>query len=177
MFDVIVVGGGAAGFYAAIQTAQKNPDLTVAILERGKTVLSKVKISGGGRCNVTQAKFYANDLVEGYPRGQKELRGPFHTYAPGDVVAFFEERGVPLKIEEDGRIFPKSDSSQSIIDCLLKEVENHKIKLLKNSSVKDFKKLENDHWQIVTTNKNYEARTLLLTTECPMSCNKSHILV
>ncbi|MEM8846513.1 MAG: NAD(P)/FAD-dependent oxidoreductase [Bacteroidota bacterium] len=164
MFDVIVVGGGAAGFYAAIQTAQKNPDLTVAILERGKTVLSKVKISGGGRCNVTQAKFYANDLVEGYPRGQKELRGPFHTYAPGDVVAFFEERGVPLKIEEDGRIFPKSDSSQSIIDCLLKEVENHKIKLLKNSSVKDFKKLENDHWQIVTTNKNYEARTLLLAT-------------
>ncbi|MEM9361676.1 MAG: NAD(P)/FAD-dependent oxidoreductase [Bacteroidota bacterium] len=164
MFDVIVVGGGAAGFYAAIQIAQENPALTIAMLERGKTVLSKVKISGGGRCNVTQAKFHASELVEGYPRGQKELRGPFHTHAPGDVVAFFEERGVPLKIEEDGRIFPKSDSSQSIIDCFLKEIENHKIKLLKNSSVKHFHKLENGHWQIVTANKNYEAQTLLLAT-------------
>ncbi|PRX56480.1 NAD(P)/FAD-dependent oxidoreductase [Flagellimonas meridianipacifica] len=164
MFDVIVAGGGAAGFYAAIQIAQKNPTLKIAILERGKTVLSKVKISGGGRCNVTQAKFYANELVDGYPRGQKELLGPFHTHAPGDVVAFFEERGVPLKTEEDGRIFPKSDSSQCVIDCFLNEIEKHGIQLLKNSSVKGFEKLKNGNWQVSTMNKNYETRILLLAT-------------
>ncbi|WP_422857823.1 NAD(P)/FAD-dependent oxidoreductase [Flagellimonas sp. S174] len=164
MFDVIVAGGGAAGFYAAIQIAEKNPNLKIAILERGKTVLSKVRISGGGRCNVTQAKFYAKELVDGYPRGQKELLGPFHSHAPEDVIAFFEERGVPLKIEEDGRIFPKSDSSQSIIDCFLKEIEKHGIQVLKNSSVKDFSRLESGHWQVTTMNKDYKARILLLAT-------------
>ena len=164
MLDVIVAGGGAAGFYAAIQMAEHNPTLKIAILERGKTVLSKVKISGGGRCNVTQAKFFAQELVEGYPRGQKELLGPFHAYAPGDVMAFFEERGVALKIEEDGRIFPKSDSSQSIIDCFLGEMENHGIQLLKNSSIQGFRKLENGHWQVTTRNKDYQTKILLLAT-------------
>ena len=164
MLDVIVAGGGAAGFYAAIQMAEHDPNLKIAILERGKTVLSKVKISGGGRCNVTQAKFFAQELVEGYPRGQKELLGPFHAHAPGDVVAFFEERGVPLKIEEDGRIFPKSDSSQSIIDCFLGEVENHGIQLLKNSSIQAFRKLENGYWQVTTRNKDYQTKILLLAT-------------
>ena len=164
MFDVIVVGGGAAGFYSAIQMAEQDQNLKIAILERGKTVLSKVKISGGGRCNVTQAKFFAKDLVEGYPRGQKELLSPFHSHAPGDVIAFFEERGVPLKIEEDGRVFPKSDSSQSIIDCLHRDIEKHGIKILKNSSVKDFQKLEDGSWEVTTMNKKYQAKFLLLAT-------------
>jgi len=104
MYDVIIIGGGAAGFYAAIHIADSNPELKIAILERGKNVLSKVKVSGGGRCNVTHAEFDPCELVKNYPRGEKELLGPFHTYCSGDVIGFFEERGVELKIEEDGRM-------------------------------------------------------------------------
>lgn len=165
MFDVVIVGGGAAGFYAAIQIAEHAPHLKIAIFERGKTVLSKVKVSGGGRCNVTHGEFSAHDLVTNYPRGQKELLGPFHTYAPGDVMSFFEERGVPLKIEADGRVFPQSNSSQSIIDCLVGEAEKLGVKVLKNSSVKQFGKNENgEGWQITTMNKHYQCKKLLLAT-------------
>lgn len=165
MFDVIVVGGGAAGFYGAIQIAEQNPSLKIAIFERGKNVLSKVKISGGGRCNVTQGKFFAQELTDGYPRGKRELLGPLNNHGPGDVIAFFEEKGVPLKIEPDGRVFPKSDSSQTVIDCLVSETERLEIKILKNSSVKSFKKLkEKEVWQVTTMNKHYEAKCLLLAT-------------
>nr|WP_298793487.1 NAD(P)/FAD-dependent oxidoreductase [uncultured Allomuricauda sp.] len=165
MFDVIIVGGGAAGFYAAIHIAEKSPHLKIAIFERGKTVLSKVKVSGGGRCNVTHGEFLPNELVANYPRGQKELLGPFHTYAPSDVMSFFEERGVPLKIEEDGRVFPQSDSSQSIIDCLLSETERLGIKVLRNSAVKQLKIADDGkRWQVTTMNKHYFTDKLLLTT-------------
>ena len=118
-FDVIVVGGGASGFFTAINIAENNPDLRIAILERGKEVLGKVKISGGGRCNVTHACFVPNVLTKFYPRGERELRGPFHTFCTGDVIEWFENNGVQLKTEEDGRMFPVSDSSQTIIDCFL----------------------------------------------------------
>ena len=111
MYDLLIIGGGAAGFYAAIQANIENPKLKIAILERGKTVLGKVKVSGGGRCNVTHAAFDLITLTENYPRGKKELLGPFHSHSTGDVMAFFEERDVPLKIELDGRVFPKSNSS------------------------------------------------------------------
>lgn len=115
--DIIIIGGGAAGFFAAINIAEQNPNLSIAILERGKTGLQKVKISGGGRCNVTHAEFIPSELIENYPRGKKELLGPFHTFMTGDTIAWFEERGIALKIEEDGRMFPVSNSSQTIIDC------------------------------------------------------------
>lgn len=163
MFDVIIVGGGAAGFYAANQIAELSPDLKVAIFERGKTVLSKVKVSGGGRCNVTHGEFLPKELTANYPRGEKELLGPFHTYAPMDVMAFFEERGVPLKIEEDGRVFPKSDSSQSIIDCLVGEANRLGVQVLKNSSVKAIIKTD-DGWQVTTMNKHYQTKKLMLAT-------------
>ncbi|WP_108246008.1 BaiN/RdsA family NAD(P)/FAD-dependent oxidoreductase [Muricauda brasiliensis] len=163
MYDIVIAGGGAAGFYAAIQIAELSPELNIAIFERGKTVLSKVKVSGGGRCNVTHGEFLPKELATNYPRGEKELLGPFHKYAPMDVMAFFEERGVPLKIEEDGRVFPKSDSSQSIIDCLVTEAERLGVQVLKNSSVKVIDKL-NDGWQVTTMNKHYHTKKLLLTT-------------
>ena len=135
MFDVIIVGGGAGGFYAAIQIAIKNSDLKIAIFERGKTILGKVKVSGGGRCNVTNAEFDPNELIKNYPRGKKELLGPFFTHNTGDVMAFFEERGVSLKIEKDGRVFPKSNSSQSIIDCFLSQAKELGITILKLSLI------------------------------------------
>ncbi|MBA4744930.1 MAG: NAD(P)/FAD-dependent oxidoreductase [Muricauda sp.] len=163
MFDVIIVGGGAAGFYAAIQIAELSPQLNIAIFERGKTVLSKVKVSGGGRCNVTHGEFSPKELATNYPRGEKELLGPFHKYAPMDVMAFFEERGVPLKIEDDGRVFPKSDSSQSIIDCLVGESDRLGVQVLKNSAVKAIRKTE-EGWQVTTMNKHYQTKKLMLAT-------------
>lgn len=135
--DIIIIGGGAAGFFAAINIAEKHPNASVAILERGKTGLQKVKISGGGRCNVTHAEFIPSELITNYPRGEKELLGPFHTFMTGDTIAWFEERGVALKIEEDGRMFPVSNSSQTIIDCFLSEAVNHNVEVLYNHSVKN----------------------------------------
>ena len=130
-FDILIIGGGAAGFFTAINIAEKNKSLKIAILERGKEVLTKVKVSGGGRCNVTNSCFIPNDLVKNYPRGEKELRGPFHTFCTGDTMEWFEKRGVPLKIEDDGRVFPVSNNSQTIIDCFLNEAKKHKIEIIK----------------------------------------------
>jgi hypothetical protein len=118
-YDLVVAGGGAAGFFGAITFAEAYPNTRVLILEKSSQVLGKVKISGGGRCNVTHACFDPKALTKFYPRGSKQLIGPFHHWSPTDTMDWFENRGVPLKIEEDGRVFPQSDSSQSIIDCLL----------------------------------------------------------
>jgi predicted Rossmann fold flavoprotein len=117
-FDLIVVGGGAAGFFGAIACAETRPGSRVLILEATPRVLTKVKISGGGRCNVTHHQFDTKRLVTSYPRGQKELIGAFHRFQPRDTVAWFAAHGVELKVEEDGRMFPVTNSSQTIIDCL-----------------------------------------------------------
>lgn len=113
-----VIGGGAAGYFAAIACAQQNSGFDIAILEASKQPLQKVRISGGGRCNVTAACFDPAQLVEAYPRGGKELRGPFSRFQPRDTMAWFEQHEVPLKTEADGRVFPQSDQSASIVDCL-----------------------------------------------------------
>lgn len=118
-----VVGGGAAGFFAAIRCASLNPDAEVVILERGKTPLEKVRVSGGGRCNVTHACFDPRELIQYYPRGARELLGPFVRFGPEQTVEWFEARGVPLKVETDGRMFPASDDSMSVVQCLRREAE------------------------------------------------------
>jgi predicted Rossmann fold flavoprotein len=161
--DIIIIGGGAAGFFAAINIAEKYPELTVAILERGKEGLQKVKISGGGRCNVTHAEFIPSELVLNYPRGEKELLGPFHTFMTGDTMAWFEERGVDLKIEEDGRMFPVSNSSQTIIDCFLNEAQKFKVEILYNHSVKSIIALENG-FSIATSQGTLECFKVLVAT-------------
>ena len=113
-----IIGGGAAGFFTAITLAEKNSNAQVVIFDGAKQFLRKVKISGGGRCNVTHSCFDPKELIKNYPRGGKELRGAFHTWQPRDTVDWFESRGVKIKTEKDGRMFPVSDDSQSIINCL-----------------------------------------------------------
>ena len=113
-----IIGGGAAGFFAAIRAAEQAPEATVTILERGKNVLEKVRVSGGGRCNATHACFDARELVRHYPRGSRELLAPFLRFGPADTVEWFERRGVRLKTESDGRMFPVTDDSATIVDCL-----------------------------------------------------------
>jgi len=162
-FDIIIVGGGAAGFFTAINIVETNPKLKVAILERGSEVLSKVRISGGGRCNVTHACFEPNELVKFYPRGEKELRGPFHQFCSGDTVEWFSNHGVELKIEDDGRMFPVSNSSQTIIDCFLKATQKLGITVLTGQSVQSVFKKDN-FWKIETQNENYIAEKLILAT-------------
>lgn len=163
MYDVLVVGGGAAGFYAALHVAEHSPKSKVAILERGNEVLSKVKISGGGRCNVTHAEFEPRALSKNYPRGEKELLGPFHTYASGDTVAFFEERGIALKIEEDGRMFPVTDSSQTIIDCFLAEAKRLQVAIHYKSPVVKLVK-EANIWLVKTKNDSFKAKNIIMAT-------------
>ena len=118
---ITILGGGAAGFFAAVIAKQTHPAARVTILEKTAQLLGKVRISGGGRCNVTHACFDPKELVKNYPRGHKELLGPFHRFQPRDTMEWFESRGVRLKAEEDGRVFPRSDSSETIIQCLMQE--------------------------------------------------------
>ncbi|HAI38464.1 MAG TPA: aminoacetone oxidase family FAD-binding enzyme [Maribacter sp.] len=167
MHDVLVIGGGAAGFYAAIHTAESRPQTKIAILERGKEVLTKVKVSGGGRCNVTHAEFNPVDLSKNYPRGQKELLGPFHTYASGDTIGFFEKRGVALKIEEDGRMFPVTNSSQTIIDCFLSEADRLGVQVKTLCSVTGIEQIKEEEgiiWKVTIGDGHMYCKKLILAT-------------
>lgn len=161
--DVIIIGGGAAGFFTAINAAEKNRDAKIIILERGKEVLTKVKVSGGGRCNVTHAEFLPKELSQNYPRGEKELLGPFHTFMTGDTIEWFEKRGVALKIEEDGRMFPVSDSSQTIIDCLLSETQRIGIDVLMSQPVKQIQK-DGEYFTINTATETFSAKKIVIAS-------------
>jgi len=126
---VAVIGGGAAGFFAAIHAKKNHPKAVVVIFEKSQKFLAKVKVSGGGRCNVTNACQAINALCKAYPRGGKSLKKIFQNFNTQDTVKWFEEKGVPLYTQADQRIFPKSDNSQSIVDCLLQQIERLKIKI------------------------------------------------
>jgi len=139
-YTLVVVGGGAAGFFCAVNAARLNPDLQVILLEKSSKLLSKVKISGGGRCNVTHACFDVLELVKRYPRGTNFLKKAFNNFSTKDTIVWFNERGVQLKTETDGRMFPITDDSQTIIDCLMKEANKYKVDIRLNAEVKAIEK-------------------------------------
>ena len=160
---IIIIGGGAAGFFSAITLAENNPKANITILERGKNVLEKVKISGGGRCNVTHACFMPRELVKNYPRGDKALMSPFSRFAAGDTIEWFEKHNVHLKIEEDGRMFPSTDDSQTIVDCLYNAAVQKGIKILRGYRVEDMQLVDNQF--IIKTNQGeIEADRVVVAT-------------
>ncbi len=136
----VIIGGGAAGLFAAIRCKNQAPLAQVILLEKTNQLLAKVRISGGGRCNVTHACFDPVKLVQHYPRGSKELLGPFHYFQPKDTVAWFETRGVSLKIESDGRMFPTTDSSETIIDCLMNAALQEGVEIRKQQRIASIRK-------------------------------------
>ena len=138
---LIVIGGGAAGFFCAVTAARLQPALQVTLVEKSGKVLSKVKVSGGGRCNVTHSCFDINEMSRNYPRGNNFVKKAFHNFFTTDTIRWFEERGVVLKKEEDGRMFPVTDSSQTIIDCLIRELNKHKVEMLLHAEVKRINKV------------------------------------
>ncbi|MBX3255252.1 MAG: NAD(P)/FAD-dependent oxidoreductase [Chitinophagaceae bacterium] len=141
---LVVVGGGAAGFFTAVNAAAMSPGLKVTILEKTGRVLSKVRVSGGGRCNVTHACFDITEMIRRYPRGSNFLKKAFHHFFTKDTIAWFEQRGVPLKTEPDGRMFPQSNSSETIVECLLRESSCFGVEISMNTEVKDISKNSED---------------------------------
>lgn len=144
---LIVIGGGAAGFFCAVNAARLNPHLKVVILEKSSKLLSKVKVSGGGRCNVTHACFEIAEMIKKYPRGANFVKKSFHQFFTTDTIEWFKARGVALKAEDDGRMFPVTDSSQTIIDCLFGEANKYAVEILMNKEVKGLSRV-NGEWSI-----------------------------
>lgn len=163
-----MVGGGPAGIFAAIACAETMPRAEVTVLETGPEFLAKVRISGGGRCNVTHACFEPRELAERYPRGGRALIGPFKRFQPLDTVEWFESRGVRLKTEGDGRMFPASDDSRTIVDCLLRAAETAGVKLLARRSVERVARLTEGGFELALSNGDTLLcdRLLLATGGC-----------
>ncbi len=164
MYDFIVIGGGAAGFFAAITAKKTNPQASVLLIEKTAVLLSKVRISGGGRCNVTHSCFDPKILVQNYPRGNKELLGPFYTFGPQETIDWFQSRGVTLKTEKDGRIFPTTDSSETIIQCLLSEAKKLGVEIALRTKVQEIKKSTNGFILEMKDSAPIECGKLVLAT-------------
>ncbi|MGA2028635.1 MAG: NAD(P)/FAD-dependent oxidoreductase [Verrucomicrobiota bacterium] len=159
----VIVGGGAAGFFAAITAAEAAPGTEVIVLERGPQFLSKVKISGGGRCNVTHSCFDTRELTTRFPRGERALIAPFGKFQVSDTIAWFEQRGVKLKTESDGRVFPTTDSSQTIIDCLINAANEAGVKLKTNCGVEHVAKKTGSGFELkLSSGENLSCDKLLL---------------
>lgn len=163
-FSVVIIGGGAAGFFAALAAKDASPSQEVAILEKTSLLLSKVRISGGGRCNVTHACFDPKELVKNYPRGQRELLGPFFRFQPNETIQWFASRKVALKTEEDGRMFPSTDSSSTIIDCLLAEAKKTGVHIFTKTSAEKVELSENGFLITLNEGKQIHCNKLILAT-------------
>lgn len=150
-YDIVIIGGGAAGFFAAINAATLQPGLSILIAEKSNKVLQKVKVSGGGRCNVTHACFQMSEMVKRYPRGEAFLKKAFHHFFTTDTIEWFKNRGVKLHTESDGRMFPVSNNSQTIIDCLMGEVNILGIQIQYNCSISNFK-YTGEFWDLSQAN-------------------------
>jgi predicted Rossmann fold flavoprotein len=161
MKQIIIIGGGAAGFFCASNLDETKYKIT--ILEQNSDVLQKVKISGGGRCNVTHACFDQRELVQFYPRGNKELLSVFTKFQPGDMMDWFDQRNVALKIENDNRVFPESNSSQTVINTFLNEIQKKNIEIRTKCSVKEIEKIE-DRYIVKTSLGDFEADFVVYTT-------------
>ncbi|MBK8845072.1 MAG: NAD(P)/FAD-dependent oxidoreductase [Bacteroidetes bacterium] len=162
-FHTIIIGAGAAGVFAAIASAEKYSSRNVMILEKTGNALMKVKVSGGGRCNVTHACFDKKLLTKNYPRGERELINAFHLFDTTDTINWFKNNGVLLKTEADGRMFPVSDSSQTIIDCLMHGLDKHNIDITYHTNVLKFEKKDNSFY-ITTTRGDYTCEKLIIAT-------------
>jgi len=158
---IAVIGGGASGFFAAIHAAGKGREIT--IFEKSPKLLSKVKISGGGRCNVTHRPLEISKLIKNYPRGEKFLKKIFSKFKSEDTIEWFESRGVKLKIEKDGRMFPTSDDSQSIIDAILNETNKLKIQILTSHGIKSISS-ESNAYLLETEKGNFKFDSLIIAT-------------
>jgi predicted Rossmann fold flavoprotein len=163
IFDLIIIGGGAAGFFCAINAAEMNPAAKILILEKSSRVLSKVKVSGGGRCNVTHNCFNPFILADHYPRGSKALKQLFKIFQANDMVNWLEKKGVSIKAEDDGRMFPTSDDSQTIIDCFLRLAVAFKVKISLGSAVTHVTK-EGSFFKVQVNTTIHEGRYVLVAT-------------
>ncbi len=161
---IVIIGGGAAGFFTAVNTAEKHPEHQVTVLEAGNTPLQKVRISGGGRCNLTHACFDIRQLVSHYPRGSKALLSLFSRFQPADAMRWFEERGLWLKTEEDGRVFPVSDDSDDVIRLLLREAQKHGVTLRTRQRIRSIHKQADGDFLITTAEGEHIAQAVVLAT-------------
>lgn len=162
--QIIVIGGGASGFFAAINVAEIHPDYRVIIIEKSNKLLSKVRVSGGGRCNVTNYTLEISELIKNYPRGAKELRQVFNRFAVQDTINWFEKHGVKLKTEPDNRMFPVTDSSETIIDCFLNEADKHKVRINLSEEVIELNKKENGQIEVISDKQNYLADAVICSS-------------
>ncbi|MBK8289729.1 MAG: NAD(P)/FAD-dependent oxidoreductase [Flammeovirgaceae bacterium] len=159
---MIVIGGGAAGFFGAINLAEQKPGSHILILEKSTKLLTKVKVSGGGRCNVTHQCISPAELSQHYPRGQKQLKSVFHRFQATDTVTWFKKHGVEIKTEADGRMFPTTNNSQTIIDCFLELAKKYNIEIKLSSEVERIEKAANNF--IVFTKEEYQTKNILVAT-------------
>ncbi len=161
--NIIIIGGGAAGFFSAITAAERNPNATVLLLEKNQRVLEKVKVSGGGRCNVTHACFEPRDLVKFYPRGSKALLGPFTRFGPSHTIEWFKQRGVALKVEADGRMFPTTDDSMTIMNCLTRAAQDAGVQVRTGMKVDSFEP-QDAQWLVRCADESFVADKLMVAS-------------